>query len=50
VLVVVGDQFLDVLDQQRRTGAVSPFGVPTGTDDVGVDVAVSVLGVRDDEP
>nr|WP_228389095.1 hypothetical protein [Cumulibacter manganitolerans] len=49
-LVVALDHVLDVFDEDRATGAVGAFGVPAGADEVGVDVAVAVLRVRDHQP
>ena len=49
-LVVVLDELLDVLDEHGLAGAVGALGVPTGADEVAVDVAVAVLRVGDDEP
>ncbi|MGO2810740.1 MAG: hypothetical protein ACTIBG_04630 [Brevibacterium aurantiacum] len=49
-LVVPLDHLLDVLDEDRAAGAVGALGVPAGADEVGVDVAVTVLRVRDHQP
>ncbi|MGO3041234.1 hypothetical protein [Ancrocorticia populi] len=49
-LVVPLDHVLDVLDEDRAAGAVGALGVPAGADEVGVDVAVTVLRVRDHQP
>nr|WP_230846744.1 hypothetical protein [Propionibacterium freudenreichii] len=48
--VVVLDLLLDVADRHGLTDAVGALGVPPGTHEVRVDVAVAVLGVGDHEP
>nr|WP_262509091.1 hypothetical protein [Schaalia sp. JY-X159] len=48
--VVLLDEAFDIFDQHGLAGAVGVPAVPAGADEVGVDLAVSVLCVADDEP
>nr|WP_229669600.1 hypothetical protein [Microlunatus endophyticus] len=49
-LVVVGDQLLHLVHEDRRAGAVRPLAVPPGADEVGVDVPAGAARVGDHQP
>ena len=50
VMVEVGDGVVDVVDEDGFEGALLAVALAVGTDEIGVDVAVSGFGVVDDEP
>ena len=50
VAVEVGDGVVDVVDEDGFEGAFGAVALAVGTDEIGVDVAVSGFGVVDDEP
>ena len=50
VAVEVGDGVVDVVDEDGFEGALVAVALAVGTDEIGVDVAVSGFGVVDDEP
>ena len=49
VAVEVGDGVVDVVDEDGFEGALVAVALAVGTDEIGVDVAVSGFGVVDDE-
>ena len=50
VAVEIGNASVDVVDEDGLEGALVPVALAVGTDEIGVDVAVSGFGVVDDEP
>ncbi|WP_375489127.1 hypothetical protein [uncultured Mycobacterium sp.] len=49
-LVVVGDQLLHLVHEDRGAGAVGALGVTAGADEVGVDVPAGAASVGDHQP
>lgn len=50
VVVEVGDCYVDFVDEDSLEGALVPVALAIGTDEIGIDVAVSGFGIVDDEP